>query len=107
MATAAHSVCPLDCPDRCSLSVQVEGGRLVSIDGSHVNPVTDGFICAKVRDYGRRVNGPERLLHPLRRVGAKGEGRFERVSWDEALDQVASAFIDKAARHGSETVWPY
>ncbi len=107
MATAAHSVCPLDCPDRCSLSVQVEDGRLVSIDGSHVNPVTAGFICAKVRDYGRRVSGPDRLLYPMRRVGAKGEGRFERVSWDEALASIATRFGEIRAAHGAEAILPF
>ncbi len=107
MATAAHSVCPLDCPDRCSLSVQVEAGRLVSIDGSQVNPVTAGFICAKVRDYGKRVSGPDRLLHPLRRVGAKGEGRFERVSWDEALGEVARQFGEIRSVHGADAILPF
>ena len=66
---AVPSVCPLDCPDRCSLEVRVEDGRAVSITGSRVHPLTDGFICAKVRDFPRRVYGPDRLLHPLRRGG--------------------------------------
>ncbi|HEV8201299.1 MAG TPA: molybdopterin oxidoreductase, partial [Candidatus Polarisedimenticolia bacterium] len=63
----AHTVCPLDCPDRCSLEVTVEAGRVTAIDGSRVNPVTDGFICGKVRNFTRRLYGPERLLHPMRR----------------------------------------
>ena len=75
-----HSVCPLDCPDRCSLDVTVEAERVVSITGSRVNPLTDGFICAKVRDFPRRVYGPDRLLHPMRRTGPKGSGRFEAIS---------------------------
>jgi hypothetical protein len=86
------SVCPLDCPDTCSLSVTVEDGRLTRIDGSHRNPLTDGYICAKVRRYDERVYSPLRVLHPQRRVGAKGEGRFERISWDEAIALIATAF---------------
>ncbi len=89
------------------MSVQVEDGRLVSIDGSHVNPVTAGFICAKVRDYGRRVSGPERLLYPMRRVGAKGEGHFERTSWDEALGTIASRFEQIRTAHGAEAILPF
>ena len=76
------SVCPLDCPDTCSLDVTVEDGRVTRVDGSRRNPFTDGFICAKVRRYGERVYSPLRVLHPQRRVGAKGEGRFERIGWD-------------------------
>lgn len=86
--------------------MEVEDGRLVSIDGSHVNPVTAGFICAKVRHFGRRVSGPDRLLHPMRRVGAKGEGRFERVSWDEALGTIASRFGQIRTTHGADAILP-
>src|SRR5437867_1275503 len=89
---ALHSVCPLDCPDRCSLDVRVVDGRVTSITGSRVHPLTDGFICAKVRDFPQRVYGPDRLLHPMRRAGPKGSGRFERVSWDEAVGEIARKF---------------
>src|SRR2546428_8848648 len=74
---ALHSVCPLDCPDRCSLEVRVEDGRVTSITGSRVHPLTDGFICAKVRDFPQIVYGPDRLLHPMRRTGPKRSGTFE------------------------------
>ena len=84
MASTAESVCPLDCPDTCSLAVTVEDGRVTAVDGSQRNPLTDGFICAKVRRYPERVYSPLRVLHPQRRVGAKGEARFERISWDDA-----------------------
>jgi anaerobic selenocysteine-containing dehydrogenase len=77
------------------------------VRGSMRNPYTRGVICEKVTRYAERTHHPDRLMHPLRRVGPKGSGRFERISWDEALDTVAQAFIDRAAAHGPETVWPY
>src|SRR5881628_2061626 len=81
------SVCPLDCPDTCSLTVTVDAGRITKIRGSRANPYTAGVLCAKVPEsYPEFVHGPGRLVTPLRRAGAKGEGRFERISWDEALD---------------------
>ena len=106
MASVA-SVCPLDCPDRCSLEVRVEAGRVVSLEGSRTNPVTGGFICSKVRRYPERVYGPDRLLHPMRRLGAKGEGRFERVSWDEALSSVASRLDSIRREFGGEAILPF
>jgi anaerobic selenocysteine-containing dehydrogenase len=101
------SVCPLDCPDRCSLDVRVEEGRVVSIEGSRVNPVTGGFICSKVRRYPERVYGPDRLLHPMRRTGLKGDGRFERISWDEALAEVASRLESARRDFGGESILPF
>jgi anaerobic selenocysteine-containing dehydrogenase len=104
---SARSVCPLDCPDRCSLDVRVEEGRVTAIEGNQTNPVTEGYICAKVRRFPERVYGPDRLLHPLRRVGRKGEGRFERVSWDEALDEVAERIGEIRRDHGGEAILPF
>src|SRR6267143_1061282 len=101
---ALHSVCPLDCPDRCSLEVRVEADRVVSITGSQVNPLTDGFICAKVRDFPQRVYGPDRLLYPLRRTGPKGAGRFERVSWDGAI---GGSFDAIRKEFGGEAILPF
>ncbi|HET7295395.1 MAG TPA: molybdopterin-dependent oxidoreductase [Vicinamibacteria bacterium] len=106
MGTAA-TVCPLDCPDRCSLVVSVENGRVTGIEGSRVNPVTDGFICSKVRRFGERVHGPDRVLYPRRRVGRKGEGRFERVGWDEALDIVAARIRAVRAAEGGGAILPF
>ncbi len=102
-----HSVCPLDCPDRCSLDVTVEAERVVSITGSRVNPLTDGFICAKVRDFPRRVYGPDRLLHPMRRTGPKGSGRFERISWDAAIGSIARTFEAIRKEFGGESILPF
>jgi len=101
------SVCPLDCPDTCSLSVTVEAGRLARVDGSHRNPLTAGYICAKVRRYPERVYSPRRILHPQRRVGAKGEARFERIGWDEALALIAARFTRLVAESGGEAILPY
>ena len=108
MATTIHpSVCPLDCPDTCSLSVTVDAGRITDIRGSRANPYTDGVLCAKVPAYYPGfVHGPRRLLHPLRRVGVKGEGRFERVTWDAALDLIHERVTSVMAAHGPQSVVP-
>src|SRR5437667_12856407 len=102
-----HSVCPLDCPDRCSLDVTVKAERVVSITGSRVNPLTDGFICTKVRDFPRRVYGPDRLLHPMRRTGPKGAGRFERITWDEAIETIARRLETVRTESGGEAILPF
>src|SRR5580693_1512829 len=81
--TVVETAWPLDCPDACSLSVTVQKGKVITLDGSHKNPVTDGFICAKVRRFGERVYGEDRLLYPALRIGAKGLGEFKRVGWAE------------------------
>ncbi len=102
------SVCPHDCTSTCALEVERIDARTIGrVRGSHRNTYTRGVICEKVGRYAERVHHPDRLRHPLRRVGPKGAGRFERVSWDEALDLVAESFIRRAARLGLETVWPY
>lgn len=100
------SACPLDCPDHCSLDVTVRDGAVQRIDGSRRSRVTDGFICTKVRNYGDRVYGPERLLHPAIRTGAKGEGEFRTATWDEALDLVADRLRAVADRHGPQSILP-
>lgn len=101
------SACPLDCPDACSLEVRVEDGRVVKVDGSHLNPVTAGFICAKVRRVPEHLYGPDRLLYPAVRVGPKGEGRFERISWDAALDLAAARMREARERWGGESILPF
>jgi anaerobic selenocysteine-containing dehydrogenase len=106
-ASVVDSACPLDCPDACSLAVTVQHGKIVSIDGSHGNATTDGFICNKVRKFGDRVYGPDRLLYPGIRKGRKGEGRFERVTWDEALEVVARRMERAKAEFGGESILPY
>jgi len=106
-ATVVETACPLDCPDACSLAVTVQHGKVLTIDGSRKNPVTEGYICAKVRKFGERLYGPDRLLHPAVRKGRKGEGHFERVTWDEAIERVASRFEAAKAKHGGASILPY
>ena len=105
--STVHTACPLDCPDSCSLAVTVERGRVVKIDGTRDAPSTDGYICGKVRGFGRRVYGDLRLQHPAIRKGPKGGGEFVRVSWDEALDLIASKMRRARERFGAESILPY
>jgi anaerobic selenocysteine-containing dehydrogenase len=108
--TSSHvvsTVCPLDCPDCCSLDVTVQDGKVTTIDGSHANPVTGGYICAKVRRFPERVYGDDRLLYPAVRRGPKGHARFERVSWDQALDLIATRIRETRDRWGGEAILPY
>jgi anaerobic selenocysteine-containing dehydrogenase len=102
------SVCPHDCPSACSLEVEVIDGRTIGrVRGSKRQSYTDGVICAKVARYAERIHHRERLLHPLRRVGPKGSKAFERISWDEALDEIARRFLAIEAEHGAQAIWPY
>jgi anaerobic selenocysteine-containing dehydrogenase len=100
-------VCSHDCPDSCSVRVGVEDDRIVSIGGDPQHPITRGFLCGKVNRYTERVYSPQRVRYPQRRVGAKGEGRFERISWDEALDEIVARFQATIAQHGAEAILPY
>lgn len=101
------STCALDCPDACSVLVTVEDGRATRLRGDPRHPVTQGFLCGKVTKYLEREYHPGRLLYPMRRAGAKGEGRFTRVSWDEALDEIAERLQQVATEFGSEAILPY
>ncbi len=101
------SACPLDCPDACSLEVTVESGRVVAVSGSDVNPVTAGYICSKVRRFPEHVHGSSRIPHPGIRVGPKGDGRFRRASWDEALRLVAEKLKSVRDRRGGEGILPF
>src|SRR5215472_14192356 len=107
MPETRHSVCALDCPDCCSLLIHVEDGRGSKLRGNPAHPVTRGFLCGKVARYLEREYHPDRLLYPQKRVGAKGEGRFERISWDEALDTIAVRLTYIAKEFGSESILPY
>src|SRR3989442_14896318 len=106
-ASVVETACPLDCPDACSLAVTVQHGKVVQIDGSHKNPVTEGYICAKVRKFGERVYGPDRLLYPAVRKGRKGEGKLKRVPWDEALELIVNRFERAKRDAGATSILPY
>ncbi len=107
-STIVTSMCPLDCPDTCSLDVTVSEGRVTGIDGNHSNPLTDGYICGKVRAYAEHVYHPTRLATPLVRApgSRKGEARFREAGWDEALALVSARL--RAARDGlgGESILP-
>jgi len=105
--STVRTACPLDCPDSCTLDVTVENGRIQKIDGGDDNPVTRNFICAKVRRFGERIYGEDRVLYPCVRQGAKGHGTFTRVSWDEALDLIARRMQEIKDTTGAEAILPY
>ena len=101
------AVCPLDCPDTCGLLLHKENGKIVKVAGNPDHPITKGAICNKVRNMAERIYHPERLQYPMRRVGAKGEGKFERISWDEAIHEITGKFSSISAKYGSESILPY
>ena len=132
MKHVVHAACPHDCPDACGVLITVDGGKAVKIQGDPAHPVTRGFLCAKVAKYLDRVYSPERVLYPMRRVRPKGPNRmegtalggpssdrnvldtqavpteaFERITWDEAFDEIASRLKGIAAEFGSESILPY
>lgn len=103
-----YGSCPHDCPDCCALETHVdEQGRAISVRGRADHPVTRGWLCAKVNRYLERVYHPERLLYPMRRVGPKGSGEFERLSWDAALTEITERWQALIARHGAQAILPY
>ncbi len=105
----AHAACPHDCPDACGVLITVEDGRATKIQGDPTHPVTRGFLCAKVAKYLDRVYAPDRVLYPMRRVAPKGAaaGAFQRISWDDALDEITRRFRTISAEFGSEAILPY
>ena len=126
MKQVVHAACPHDCPDACGVLITVEDGRATRIQGDPAHPVTRGFLCAKVAKYLDRVYSPDRVLYPMRRIGSKGPATgvadagevaratqpihsqgWQRISWDEALEEIAARFREIAAEFGSEAILPY
>src|SRR5262245_50916647 len=102
------TACPHDCPSTCALEVELLDERTIGrVHGAKENDYTAGVICAKVARYAEREHHAQRVLHPLRRTGAKGSGQFERISWDDALDLVAEKFLQAEGQYGAESIWPY
>jgi anaerobic selenocysteine-containing dehydrogenase len=99
--------CPHDCPDTCAMLVTVENGRATKVAGDPDHPVTRGFLCTKVNRYVERTYHRDRLLKPLKRVGPKGTGTFVEITWDEALDVIASRLREVIRDHGPESILPY
>src|SRR5215510_14533478 len=109
-ASAAKTVlaaCPHDCPDTCSMIVTVDNDRVVEVRGNPDHPFTDGRLCVKVNHYEERVHHPDRVLHPLKRNGPKGSGTFARISWAEALDEIATRWKEIVQAHGATAILPY
>jgi anaerobic selenocysteine-containing dehydrogenase len=103
-----HSTCPHDCPSACALDVEViDNATIGRLRGSKRQTYTAGVICAKVARYAERIHHPDRLTHPMFRVGRKGSGRFARISWDDALDEIAARFNAAEREFGAQSVWPY
>src|SRR6201987_189828 len=103
-----HSTCPHDCPSACALDIEVLDGRSIGrVRGSKKQTYTAGVVCAKVARYAERIHHPERLTFPMRPMGSKGSGQFARISWDEALDEVAARFDQAEREFGAQSVWPY
>ncbi|MGW8395011.1 molybdopterin-containing oxidoreductase family protein [Pseudoduganella sp. HUAS MS19] len=105
-STQVRATCPHDCPDTCALLVTVEDGVATEVKGDPDHPTTAGVLCTKVSRYTERTYSPDRLLYPMRRAGKKGEGKFERISWDQALDEIAARLKPLAAAE-PEAILPY
>jgi anaerobic selenocysteine-containing dehydrogenase len=103
-----HSTCPHDCPSACGLDIEViDNSSIGRVRGSKQQTYTAGVVCAKVARYAERIHHPDRLTYPMFRVGSKGSGKFARISWDDALDEIAGRFDAAEREFGAESVWPY
>jgi anaerobic selenocysteine-containing dehydrogenase len=102
-----RGACSLDCPDTCSFIVTVKEGKPVSLRGDPDHPFTRGSLCNKVENYLSYAQSPDRLLYPMQRIGPKGSGQFARISWEEALDRIATGLRGVIASHGAEAIWPF
>lgn len=107
MPVTVRSVCPYDCPDACGLLVSVENGRAIGVSGDPDHPVTRGLLCPKMGHYEKTVHSLRRLTTPLRRVGKKGAGEFEPISWECAIELICSRWSEIIADHGAEAILPY
>jgi len=122
MKEVIHAACPHDCPDACGVLITVQDGRATKIQGDPAHPVTRGFLCAKVAKYLDRVYSPDRVLYPMRRVapkgpcgdgsptrpgGAKLRTEFQRITWDQALDEICALFKQIISKFVSEAILPY
>src|SRR5215467_9915109 len=102
-----RGACPHDCPDTCAMLVTVEDGRAIGVRGDPEHPFTRGGLCVKVNNYEQRVYSPDRVLHPLKRSGAKGTGQFQRISWDEALHMIRDQWTGVIGKFGPTAILPY
>ncbi len=110
MKRVVHAACPHDCPDACAVLITIEDGRATRIQGDPEHPITRGFLCGKVAKYLDRVYSPDRVLYPMRRVsqkGTHGDGAFQRITWDDAFDEICARLKQVSAEFGPESVLPY
>jgi anaerobic selenocysteine-containing dehydrogenase len=107
LKTTHHGGCPHDCPDTCSMIFEVEEGKLIGVKGNPNHPMTRGGLCVKLNDYEKRHYHPDRLLYPMRRTGPKGSKQFERITWDEALDEIVTRWKAIIAEQGPQAIVPY
>ena len=105
--TTIVGACPHDCPDTCSILTTVEDGKAIAVRGNPDHPFTRGRLCVKVNNYEERVYSDKRVLYPLKRVGPKGSGQFQRISWDEAIETIATRWKSIIAEHGAQAILPY
>ncbi|MGH9055830.1 MAG: molybdopterin-containing oxidoreductase family protein [Acidimicrobiales bacterium] len=106
-SSVVRGACPHDCHDTCAMLVTVEDGRVTKVRGDPQHHFTRGGLCVKVGDYAQHAHSDQRVLHPLRRVGRKGRGEFERVTWDQALDEISGRFREIVREHGGQAILPY
>src|SRR3569833_751579 len=107
-ARIGRSVCPHDCPSTCALDVEIVDAHTIGrVRGAKDDPYTAGVICEKVARYAERIHHPDRLTHPLRRAGKMGEGRWERITWDAAFDEIVERWLEIERTSGPEAIWPY
>ncbi len=99
--------CPHDCPDTCAMIYEVADGKLVEVKGNREHPMTRGTLCVKLKDYHDHHYNPDRVLHPLRRVGPKGSKQYERITWDEALSEIKARWTEIIATYGAQAIMPY
>ena len=102
----AHGGCPHDCPDTCSMVYEIEDNKLVGVKGNPDHPMTRGGLCVKLNDYEKRHYHPDRLLYPLRRTGPKGSKQFERITWNEALNEITTKWKAIIEEHGPHAIMP-
>jgi len=101
-----YHACQHDCPDNCAMESVVENDKVIAVNGRKDHPFTRGYLCSKVKRYDQRVYSDERIIFPMRRIGAKGEGHFQRISWNEALDEISANFRQSIIKYGAESILP-
>jgi anaerobic selenocysteine-containing dehydrogenase len=102
-----RGACPQDCPDTCAFLYHVEDGKLVEVTGDPEHPMTRGGLCVKLKNFAEHHYNPDRLLQPMKRVGPKGSGQFERISWDAALAEIKTRWTEIIAQYGTQAIMPH